>query len=145
MTLFHQGKRQRFSLTPGIQQQRRPFLGPHRAVGSRRTLRPGVENDAVKYQPPQRPRHFHYSRVPQELLEITPQRRGGRLVGCPQIGNEHTDTIPVCMRETLTVLKFHCTPCFSVALRAPRMPTRNCGVDSKVTYAIATGTNAPCP
>ena len=60
--------------------------GLSRAFGAR------IEDDAIQYQPPNRPRDLHDPRIPQELLQIGSQRLCGRRLRGAKISQQNANT-----------------------------------------------------
>ena len=79
---------QQLGLLFGVDLERRAVLGPDRGVFRGRLFRSGVEDDAVEDRPPHGARDFHHARVGQELLQVRPQRPGGRRLGGAEIDQQ---------------------------------------------------------
>ena len=76
---------------PRFDQQRRALRCPHLLVGVCAPLRTGAQDDAVQYQPPQRPRRLDDARVPEELREVAAHGRGRGLVGRAEVDEQDAE------------------------------------------------------
>ncbi len=81
---------QQLSLASSMYLQRRAFRHPDLGILFRRFSWAGVKYDAVQNQPPRPPRNFHYPWIAQELLEVRPQRLGGRSIRRTEIDQQYT-------------------------------------------------------